>query len=127
MGDWSIDGTVLRIGNTNYFVWSCLADGQSLCIAVLTSPSTIGPKSIISRPTAAWERNGHPVEEGPQAMYHGGKTYIVYSGSFCWTSSYQLGYLTYDGRGDPLRESSWTKTGPVFSSANGNYGTGHNG
>lgn len=59
-------------------------------------------------------------------MYHDGKTYIVYSGSYCWTPDYQLGYLTWDGSGDPLDSGSWSKTGPVFSSANGNYGTGHN-
>lgn len=52
---------------------------------------------------------------------------IVYSASDCWGASYQLGLLTYAGSGDPLQASSWTKKGPVFSSANGNYGTGHNG
>ncbi len=59
-------------------------------------------------------------------MYHGGKTFLSFSASFCWTSSYQLGLLTYKS-GDPTLMSSWTKTGPLFSSANGSYGPGHNG
>lgn len=60
-------------------------------------------------------------------MYWGGKTYIAYAASDCWTTSYQIGLLTYKGSGDPLLAASWTKTGPVFSSANGNLGTAHNG
>lgn len=58
-------------------------------------------------------------------MYHGGKTYLTFSASYCWTPSYALGLLTYVS-GDPTEARSWRKTGPVFSSANGQYGTGHN-
>lgn len=104
-----------------------VGDLQSLFIAPLTSPGTIGASSVLSRPTNSWERVGDPVNEGPAAMYHGGKTYLAFSASYCGTTSYSLGLLTWDGRSDPARESSWSKTGPVFSSANGNYGTAHNG
>lgn len=51
---------------------------------------------------------------------------LTFSGSYCWTPSYALGLLTYDGRGDPLDAASWAKSGPHFSSANGEYGPGHN-
>lgn len=125
---WGIDGTVVRFTSGNYFVYSCMSDDlQSLCIAPLTAPGTAGTIKVLSQPTESWETVGAPVQEGAAAMYHGGKTYITYSASYCWTSSYQLGLLTWDGSGDPTEESSWTKTGPVFSSANENYGTGHNG
>ncbi|KAK2757636.1 hypothetical protein FQN54_004605 [Arachnomyces sp. PD_36] len=125
---WSIDGSILIIGSTRYFVWSCQADGlQSLCIATLDTPSTLGPTSVLSQPTEDWEVVGFPVNEGAVAMYHGGQTFLTYSASDCWTDSYSLGLLTYDGSGDPLDAASWAKTGPVFTSANGNYGTGHNG
>ena len=127
--EWSIDGTILRFPNKNYYVYSCIRDTlQSLCIAPMTSPSTLGPATLLTKPTQSWETQGDfPVAEGPAALYHGGKTYIAYSGSQCWSPSYQLGLLTYKGSGDPTSASSWTKSGPVFSSANGNYGTGHNG
>lgn len=59
------------------------------------------------------------MNEGPAAMYYGGKTYLTFSASYCWTTSYQLGLLTYKGSGDPLLAASWTKSGPVFSSGNG--------
>lgn len=129
LNEWAIDATILRFPNKNYFVYSCQRGGlQSLCIAPMNSPTSLGAVSTLSQPTLAWERIGEfPVNEGPAAMYHGGKTYLTYSASQCWSPSYQLGLLTYNGQGDPLSSSSWTKSGPVFSSANGNYGTAHNG
>ncbi|KAI5777277.1 glycosyl hydrolase [Geopyxis carbonaria] len=127
--DWGIDGTVLRFTDAMYFVWSRFSPNslQSLYIAKMNSPSSLGTYYLLSEPTLSWERVNNPVNEGPAAMYHGGKTYLTYSASDCWTTSYQLGLLTYKGSGDPLLAASWTKTGPVFSSANGNLGTGHNG
>lgn len=116
------------MSDANYFVWSRFSPNglQSLYIAKMTSPSVIGTPYLLSEPTLSWETVGGAVNEGPAAMYHGGKTYIAYSASYCWTESYQLGLLTWNG-GDPLLQSSWAKTGPVFSSSNGNLGTGHNG
>lgn len=126
---WGIDGTILRFPDKMYFVYSCFSPRglQSLCIAPMNSPTSIGAHKILSEPTLSWETVDTPVNEGAAAMYHGGKTFLAYSASFCWTSSYQLGLLTYKGSGDPTEANSWTKTGPHFSSANGNYGTGHNG
>lgn len=93
----------------------------------MNSPTSVGTAKTLSQPTLSWEKIGEfPVNEGPAALYHGGKTFLTYSASYCWTSSYQLGLLTYKS-GDPTNSASWTKSGPVFSSANGNYGTGHNG
>ncbi|KAF1833226.1 Arabinanase/levansucrase/invertase [Decorospora gaudefroyi] len=126
---WGIDGTIARFANWgNYFVWSCMSGNlQSLCIAPLTAPGRIGNTRVLSTPTNSWERNGSPVMEGPAAMYHGGKTYLAYSASFCWTPNYSLGLLTWNGSGDPALSNSWSKSGPVFTSANSNYGPGHNG
>lgn len=126
--NWGIDGTVLRFPNRNYFVWSCLPrpQWQSLCIAPMNSPTSLGASRVLSEPSLPWEQVGSPVQEGAAPLYHDGKIFLAYSASYCWTASYQLGLLTYKGSGDPTLASSWTKSGPVFSSANGNYGTGHN-
>ncbi|KAL5350699.1 hypothetical protein ACLOAV_004268 [Pseudogymnoascus australis] len=125
---WGIDGSILRTTAGNYFVYSCFSSAglQSLCIAPLNSPGSVGATTVISQPTQSWETVGNPVNEGPVAMYYGGKTYLAYSASDCWTASYQLGLLTWNG-GDPTQVSSWAKTGPFLTSANGNYGAGHNG
>lgn len=126
---WGIDGSIVRFSKWgNYFVWSCMSNKlQSLCIAPLTSPGKIGATKVLSTPTESWERNGAPVMEGAAAMYYGGKTYLTYSASYCWTAQYSLGLLTWNGSGDPSLGTSWAKSGPVFTSANSNYGPGHNG
>jgi GH43 family beta-xylosidase len=126
---WGIDGSIVRFSSWgNYFVWSCMSNNlQSLCIASLTSPGKIGATKVLSQPTQSWEKNGSPVMEGPAAMYHGGKTYLTYSASYCWTPNYSLGLLTWNGSGDPSLSASWAKSGPVLTSANSNYGPGHNG
>jgi len=59
-------------------------------------------------------------------MYHNNSTYITYSAGYCGTGSYSLGLLTYTG-GNPIDIKNWVKSGPVLSSNDGNYGTGHNG
>ncbi|KAH8669565.1 arabinofuranosidase [Tricladium varicosporioides] len=116
---WGIDGTVLRFNAWGNYL--------SLCIAPLTSPTAIGTTSIISTPAAAWEIHGGSVNEAPAALYHGGKTYLTFSESSCWTNYYALGLLTWDGSTDPTKSAAWSKKGPVLSSANGNYGPGSNG
>jgi GH43 family beta-xylosidase len=128
---WAIDGTILRLDRT-YFVYSAFLGGgfkqggrQSLFITPLTGALTTGEHTLLSEPSEAWELHGEPVNEGPHAFYHGGKTFISFSGSYCWTASYALGTLEYQG-GDPTSKSSWLKTGPHFSSANGEFGPGHN-
>ena len=135
--DWGIDGSVIQFANWGeYFIWSCLlqpgepqttTNHQAICIAPLLTPSTLGPRRVISSPTFAWETFGAPVNEGPHALYHGNKTYITFSASLCSTAHYSLGLLTWLGD-DPSEKTSWIKNPhPVLKSANGNIGTGHNG
>ncbi len=128
---WSIDGSVLQMDDGLYFLFSAwVGNLQSIFIAPMSNPWTIsGTRAVISKPTLAWEQDGTPVNEGPVALYHDDKTFIVYSASFCGTPDYKLGLLTYNG-GDVLDEQSWVKSlEPVFqrSDENSVFGPGHNG
>ncbi|MGI9823024.1 family 43 glycosylhydrolase [Agromyces sp. Marseille-Q5079] len=127
--DWNIDGAYLQLNGELFVTWSAFApDGlQSNYIARMSNPWTAtGSLNILSQPTEDWEVIGQPVNEGPIPLQKDGKTWIVYSASFCGTEDYQLGTLEYLG-GDPVLQASWQKSdGPVFSKANGVYGTGHN-
>ncbi|KAK7221924.1 hypothetical protein V2G26_009927 [Clonostachys chloroleuca] len=128
--DWGIDGTIVRFNDWgNYFVYSCMTGvaHQSTCVRKLGSDYvTAGDLTIISQPDQSWEQSEVPVQEGPNALYFGGKTYIAYSANYCWTADYCVALLEWTG-GDPALASSWTKSnGCVLKSGNGNYGTGHN-
>jgi hypothetical protein len=97
----------------------------------MSNPWTISAtRSRISWPTLAWEQVGSPdVNEGPEILQRNGKTFLIYSASYCGTPDYKLGMLTYTGT-NPLSASSWTKNpNPVFqkNTAGGVYGPGHNG
>lgn len=126
---WNIDGSYLQLNGQLYLLWSeWQGADQSMWIARMTNPWTItGSKVLISRPTYGWETVGGRVNEGPEVLQRGGKTFIVYSASSCNTPDYKLGMLTLTGS-DPLSASSWTKSAnPVFQQGNGAYGPGHNG
>lgn len=128
---WAIDGSVLELDGSLYFVYSAFDSGlQSLFIAPMSNPWTISrERALISQPEYPWERQGGFVNEGPVALHHDDDLFLVYSASSCNTPDYKLGMLTYTG-GDPLSADSWVKSAePVFQRAddNGVYAPGHNG
>ncbi len=128
---WAIDGSVMRLNDKLYFLFSSwTGDYQKLYIAPMSNPWTLsGSRVLLTQSQYDWERSGNNVTEGPVALQHADKTFIVYSTSFCASADYKLGMLTYNG-GDVLDARSWEKNPkPVFqrSDENGVYGPGHNG
>jgi len=134
---WAIDGTVIKIDNENYFVWSgwrtenpeINSGRQQLYIARMENPWSLeGARVMISEPDYEWEKNGL-VNEGPVAWENpDGELFIFYSGSGCWTDDYKIGVLSFEGE-DPLDPDSWKKhQEPVIekSEINNIYGPGHN-
>ncbi|WP_257670346.1 family 43 glycosylhydrolase [Parapedobacter tibetensis] len=132
---WAIDGTVFRHNGQLYMLWSggnAGAPPQHIYIAEMSNPWTISSeKVIIASPTYDWEKNGNPINEGPQVLINPqGSVFVVYSGSGYWVDGYCLGLLTLQEDGDPMSPADWTKKPePVFSmKAESNaYGPGHNG
>lgn len=130
---WAIDASIVRFSSYGNFIMTSCFNGntyQSICLQQLGSDYTSVTGSIytISQPTETWEKYSTPVNEGPAALYFGGKTYITYSASYCWDANYCIGSLVWDGTSNPTSASAWTKSsGCVFSSANGSYGAAGNG
>ncbi|MDG4831599.1 family 43 glycosylhydrolase [Solwaraspora sp. WMMD1047] len=131
--DWQLDASILTVNNRLYLMGTYNAGGsygQSLFITPMSNPWTLsGNRVRLSSPTLSWERQTHPVNEGPEPLYRNGRTMIVYSASACWGPDYKLGLLTFTGS-DPLNPAHWTKApNPVFqrNDANGVYAPGHNG
>jgi GH43 family beta-xylosidase len=129
---WAIDGTVLEMpGGKLYFIWSgwrgTVNDAQNLYIAPMSNPWTISghARFCISRPEYPWEKNGLPINEGPETLWHGTHLFIIYSASGFWTDDYCLGELVWNG-GDVLDPKSWVKKPqPVFSRTATVFGPGH--
>jgi len=137
---WAIDGTILKLDNRLYFIWSGweadVNDAQHLYISEMASPIQLkGPFVRISSPEHAWEtRNGRPrrdgtemplINEGPQVLQRNGKTFIVYSASGSWTDHYCLGMLSLAGD-NPLDPDAWVKSDrPVFASTEDVIAPGH--
>jgi GH43 family beta-xylosidase len=128
---WAIDGTAFQWQNQLYFVWSGWPGGtdgqQNLYIASMGDPLTLSSgRAIISTPNYSWEKNGLPINEGPEALIHNGTLSIIYSASGYWTSDYALGRITYDGSGSLLTASNWAKApSPVFAKTSEIVGVGH--
>lgn len=141
---WAIDGSVFEYRKKLYMIWSGWEGDtngeQNIYIALLKNPWTItGNRVRISVPTYQWETVGElnnpndvphvNVNEGPVALIHKNKLFIVFSASGCWTDSYCLGMLSFTGKKDLLDPASWTKNPiPVFKGnpEAGVYAPGHN-
>ena len=134
--NWAIDASEFDHNGSSYLIWSgwinSLGGQQNIYIAKLSNPYTIsGSRVLISSPTYDWEKNGFPVNEGPEALVNAnGNVFLTYSASYCGTDNYSLGLLSLKANSDPLNASNWTKSSsPVFTSntTGGAYGPGHNG
>ena len=132
---WAIDASIFKQNGKMYIIWSGVQGGmQRIYIQEMLNPTTLtGKKLELSKPEYEWERQGadiKDVNEGPIALQRNGKTFIIYSASFCVSEYYKLGMLTIDDDKDPMVKENWTKSDkPVFeeSPENGIYGPGHNG
>lgn len=141
---WAIDGDVFTWKKQLYMIWSGWEGDengqQDIYIAKMKNPWTIeGNRVRISRPQYDWETHGdlgasgNPphvnVNEGPQALMHDGRLFIIFSASGCWTDFYALGMLSFSGGKNLLDSSKWKKhPEPVFrqSPENGVFAPGHN-
>ncbi len=142
---WAIDGTVFEQGHALYAIWSgwegSVDGAQNLYIAKMKNAWSVdGARVLISTPDHVWEQFGDlnesggkrhvNVNEGPEALQHEGRLFVVYSASGCWTDHYALGMLTLAKGGDPMNPEAWSKSSePVFqgSTADGVFSPGHNG
>ena len=100
-----------------YICFSQVIDGcQWLSIAPLTSPWEMGESVPISDPhDYLWESlTDGPLNEGPFFVSSGSRLFIIYSANGCYSDTYRLGAIEYNG-GDPLSKDSWIKySEPIF-------------
>ena len=108
---WAIDATIFEHENQLYFIWSGWqrasdSGNQKLYIAKMSDPCTIsGPRKLISSPQYSWERT---VNEGPNIVKRGGRTFLLFSAWGAWEPGYCVGYLELTGS-NPLLKTAWKK------------------
>ncbi|MEZ5301475.1 MAG: family 43 glycosylhydrolase [Verrucomicrobiales bacterium] len=133
---WAIDMTPLDHGGQLYALWSGWdapgTDRQFLYIAPMRDgTATAGPRvRLCANDDYLWERTeerdgSRGLNEGPQILKHGGRTFVTYSCAASWLPTYKLGLLELTGD-DPLDPASWKKyPEPIFQSTAATYGVGH--
>jgi GH43 family beta-xylosidase len=134
---WAIDLTVLESGNRLYAIWSGWQSGQDiqhLYIAPMKDPLTMAAPRVhlCANDDYLWERvdespRGRGLNEAPEVLEHGGRTFVTYSCSGSWQPSYKIGLLELKPGTDPLKPEDWIKyPKPAFQSTATTYGVGHN-
>ena len=125
----SLDATPFEHRGKRYLCWAQKdpATESNLYLAELANPWTLKSAPVlISRPDQPWERIGFLVNEGPAVLHRHGRVLISYSAS-ATDANYCMGLLWADENAELLDASSWHKSSlPVFTTANGQYGPGHN-
>jgi GH43 family beta-xylosidase len=132
---WAIDMTVLEHGGRRYAGWAgwpaARTRVQQLYIAELESPTSLAGRRVqlCSPFDYPWERirDDRPaaINEAPQPLVHGGRTFLVYSCGSALLPSYKLGLLELVGS-DPLDPADWRKSPePLFASTGTTFGVGH--
>jgi GH43 family beta-xylosidase len=132
---WAIDLTPLQLNGQLYALWSGWEENrdtdrtkQHLYIAKMSNPWTISSNRVkISSPVEIWETGGElDLNEGPQALKHREKLFIIYSTRESWLKDYRLGQLTMaDTLLNPMEPRNWSKRGPVFQGTEQVFGVGH--
>ena len=132
--DWesfSLDATTFEHEGARYLVWAQhdpkIGGNTNLYIASMSNPWTLSSEQVmITRPEYDWEKIGFLVNEGAAVLKRNGKIFISYSAS-ATDANYAMGLLTASQDSDLLDANSWSKSPtPIFKSANGVYGPGHN-
>lgn len=136
--DWAIDMTVLEHLGRRYAIWSGWPRPwervQHLYLAELGSPTSItGPRlQLFSPGDFPWERirnlpGASGLNEAPQVLRRGQRTFVVYSCGSALLPTYKLGLLELTGA-DPLDIACWRKyPEPVFEPNASTFGVGHDG
>jgi len=138
-GTWAIDMTILEHKDKMYAMWSgwkTKEDIQYLYIAPMSDPARIsGPRVMVCRnDDYLWERieereGTRGLNEAPQVLKYGDRTFVIYSCAASWLQTYKLGLLELIGD-DPLNPAHWKKhPEPVFRGENSpsgrKFGVGH--
>lgn len=102
---YAIDGTVLDINETLYFLWAG-HPGHRIFISRMSDPFTLeGERVMIPASGFGCEE----IREGPFILTRKDRIFLTYSACDTGTPDYKVGYLWMREGADPLKVDSWTQ------------------
>lgn len=121
--DSSIDAHLFRDDDGKLYLFYVRLPGFHIMVQPMTGPTEPqGTPTDVIHPESAWETlNGH-VTEGPWMIKHGGRYYLLYSGSGADTPDYAVGYATSSSPTGPFTRAGHN---PIMQRGEGLFGPGH--
>jgi beta-xylosidase len=122
--DPAIDAHLFRDDDGSlYLYYVDLAGGFKIQVQPMATPLAKRGEAVeVVRPTADWERRKGAVTEGPWMLKHGGRYYLMYSGSGADGPDYAIGYAT---AASPLGPFGKHPGNPIARRGQGVFGPGH--
>jgi len=108
----AIDGTVMRHGGKNYFLWNTGHSSVGLIyISEMRNAFELtGPIVVIKFPTERWECEGRCTSEAPYFIYNQDVSYMVITTS---APHHRITYMSIPNDKDPMVPSNWHEFGEV--------------
>lgn len=121
--DRAIDAHLLRDDDGRLYLYYVQLPGFRISVQPMASPTEpAGESRVILQPESEWERRAGHVTEGPWMIRHGGRYYLIYSGSGADTPDYAVGYAVAE---HPLGPFTRASENPIVHRSEGLYGPGH--
>ena len=124
LADDAIDAHLFRDDDgAMYLYYVDLVGGFKIVAQPMADPlRRKGRPTAVIRPTEAWETAAGAVTEGPWMLKHGGRYYLMYSGSGASSPDYAIGYATARSPTGPFAKHPGN---PIARRGGGILGPGH--
>jgi xylan 1,4-beta-xylosidase len=121
--DHAIDAHLFRDDDGRLYLYFVALPGFRITLQPMAGPTEpAGEPKAVLQPESDWETRNGRVTEGPWMIKHGGRYYLLYSGSGANTPDYAVGYATSTS---PMGPFTRAEHNPILHRAEGLFGPGH--
>jgi len=121
--DSAIDAHLFQDDDGRLYLYFVEVPGFRITVQPMAGPGEpSGEPKVILQPESDWETRNGRVTEGPWMIKHGGRYYLLYSGSGASTADYAVGYATSSSPTGPFTRAA---ENPILHRSEGLFGPGH--
>lgn len=121
--DHAIDAHLFRDDDGRLYLYFVQLPGFRITLQPMAGPAEpTGEPKVVLQPESDWETRNGRVTEGPWMIKHGGRYYLLYSGSGANTPDYAVGYATSTSPSGPFTRAGHN---PILHRSEGLFGPGH--